>query len=152
MGSAGKNANNKDLKNVGPSVSYKLRDKTGQAREYQNYMQPVTIDGATVFLAGMRASPSDLQLPAHSGRRRPQREEWMRLRAALQDPELRAAAASAMRARAPRRPASDARSCKPRPTRAWASSPATASGRLRGHLAVPRKMPAAEQEKPPTSS
>jgi cytochrome c biogenesis protein len=59
MGSAGKNANNKDLKNVGPSVSYKLRDKTGQAREYQNYMQPVTIDGATVFLAGMRANPSD---------------------------------------------------------------------------------------------
>ncbi|MES3026131.1 MAG: cytochrome c biogenesis protein ResB, partial [Pseudomonadota bacterium] len=33
-GSAGQNANNKDLKNVGPSVQYKLRDKTGQAREY----------------------------------------------------------------------------------------------------------------------
>jgi cytochrome c biogenesis protein len=58
LGSAAKNAHNKDLKNVGPSVQYKLRDKTGQAREYQNYMQPVTIDGATVFLAGMRVSPA----------------------------------------------------------------------------------------------
>ena len=93
-GSAAKNANNKNLKNVGPSVQYKLRDKTGQAREYQNYMQPVTIDGAEVFLAGMRANPSDpfsyLRIPAdeaHSVR------EWMRLRAALADPALREIAA-----------------------------------------------------------
>ena len=94
MGSAGKNANNKNLKNVGPSVSYKLRDKTGQAREYQNYMQPVTVDGATVFLAGVRANPSDnfsyLRIPADDAH---SVNEWMRLRAALQDPQLRAAAA-----------------------------------------------------------
>jgi cytochrome c biogenesis protein len=94
-GSAAKNANNKDLKNVGPSVQYKLRDKTGQAREFQNYMQPVTIDGAQVFLAGMRVSPADpfsfLRIPAddeHSVR------EWMRLRAALADPALRELAAA----------------------------------------------------------
>ena len=94
-GSAAKNANNKDLKNVGPSVQYKLRDKTGQAREFQNYMQPVTVDGAQVFLAGMRISPADpfsfLRIPAddeHSVR------EWMRLRAALADPALRQLAAS----------------------------------------------------------
>jgi cytochrome c biogenesis protein len=94
-GSAAKNANNKDLKNVGPSVQYKLRDKTGQAREFQNYMQPVTIDGAQVFLAGVRESPADpfsfLRIPAddeHSVR------EWMRLRAALADPALRALAAA----------------------------------------------------------
>jgi cytochrome c biogenesis protein len=93
-GSAAKNANNKDLKNVGPSVQYKLRDKTGQAREFQNYMQPVTVDGAQVFLAGMRVSPADpfsfLRIPAddeHSVR------EWMRLRAALADPALRDLAA-----------------------------------------------------------
>ena len=93
-GSAAKNANSKDLKNVGPSVQYKLRDKTGQAREFQNYMQPVTIDGVQVFLAGMRESPADpfsfLRIPAddeHSVR------EWMRLRAALADPALRALAA-----------------------------------------------------------
>ncbi len=94
-GSAAKNANSKDLKNVGPSVQYKLRDKTGQAREYQNYMQPVTVDGASVFLAGMRASPAEpfsyLRIPAddeHSVR------EWMRLRAALADPVLRDKAAA----------------------------------------------------------
>jgi cytochrome c biogenesis protein len=94
LGSAAQNANNKDLKNVGPSVQYKLRDKTGQAREFQNYMQPVTLDGAQVFLAGMRISPADpfsfLRIPAddeHSVR------EWMRLRAALADPALREVAA-----------------------------------------------------------
>ncbi|MEO7496981.1 MAG: cytochrome c biogenesis protein ResB [Massilia sp.] len=93
-GSAAKNANNKDLKNVGPSVQYKLRDKTGQAREFDNYMQPVMIDGAQMYLAGVRASPADpfsyLRIPAddeHSVR------EWMRLRAALADPALRARAA-----------------------------------------------------------
>lgn len=101
LGSAAKTAHNKDLKNVGPSVQYKLRDKTGQAREYQNYMQPVTIEGDTVFLAGVRASPADpfsyLRIPAddeHSVR------EWMRLRAALQDPELRKKAAEGYAARA----------------------------------------------------
>ncbi|WP_431478533.1 cytochrome c biogenesis protein ResB [Massilia eburnea] len=95
LGSAAKTAHNKDLKNVGPSVQYKLRDKTGQAREYQNYMQPVTIEGDTVYLAGVRANPSDpfsyLRIPAddeHSVR------EWMRLRAALQDPALRQKAAA----------------------------------------------------------
>jgi cytochrome c biogenesis protein len=93
-GSAAKNANNKDLKNVGPSVQYKLRDKTGQAREYQNYMQPVTVDGASVFLAGMRASPADpfsyLRIPADDEHTV---NEWMRLRAALANPVLRDKAA-----------------------------------------------------------
>lgn len=110
LGSAAKTAHNKDLKNVGPSVSYKLRDKTGQAREYQNYMQPVTIEGDTVFLAGVRANPSDpfsfLRIPAddeHSVR------EWMRLRAALQDPALRKKAAERYAARAmPQTKAGDA--------------------------------------------
>ncbi|MDR7048236.1 cytochrome c biogenesis protein [Duganella sp. 3397] len=93
-GSAGRGSLSNELKNVGPSVQYKLRDKTGQAREYQNYMQPMTLDGAAVFLAGVRANPSDpfsyLRIPAddeHSVR------DWMRLRAALADPALRAAAA-----------------------------------------------------------
>jgi cytochrome c biogenesis protein len=89
-GSAAKNANNKDLKNVGPSVTYKLRDKTGQAREYHNYMQPVTLDGAQVFLAGVRSSPSEafsyLRLPVDDNY---SVKEWMRLRAALADPALR---------------------------------------------------------------
>jgi len=93
-GSAAKNANNKDLKNVGPSVQYKLRDKTGQAREFLNYMQPVALEGAQVYLAGVRSNPADafsyLRIPAddaHGVR------EWMRLRAALADPALRQEAA-----------------------------------------------------------
>jgi cytochrome c biogenesis protein len=93
-GSAAKTANNKNLKNVGPSVQYKLRDKTGQAREFKNYMQPVTLEGAEVYLAGVRSNPSDpfsfLRIPAddqHGVR------EWMRLRAALADPALREEAA-----------------------------------------------------------
>jgi cytochrome c biogenesis protein len=95
LGSAAKNANSKDLKNVGPSVQYKLRDQTGQAREFQNYMQPVTLEGSAVFLSGVRANPNDpfsyLRLPAddeHSVR------DWMRLRAALHDPALRLRAAN----------------------------------------------------------
>ena len=100
-GSAAKNANNKDLKNVGPSVQYKLRDSTGQAREFLNYMQPVTLEGAQVYLAGVRSSPAEpfnfLRIPAddaHGVR------EWMRLRAALADPALRESAAQRYAARA----------------------------------------------------
>jgi cytochrome c biogenesis protein len=94
LGSAAKNANSKDLKNVGPSVQYKLRDKTGQAREFHNYMQPVLADGAWVFLAGMRDSPSEsfryLRIPSDDN---DSVEEWMRLRAAVLNPELRMEAA-----------------------------------------------------------
>ncbi|WP_076593058.1 cytochrome c biogenesis protein ResB [Herminiimonas arsenitoxidans] len=94
LGSAAKNANNKDLKNVGPSVQYKLRDKNGQAREYHNYMQPVLVDGAYVFLAGMRESPAEpfrfLRIPADDN---DTVEEWMRLRAAILNPDLRLLAA-----------------------------------------------------------
>ncbi|MGO4380099.1 cytochrome c biogenesis protein ResB [Pseudoduganella sp. RAF53_2] len=94
LGSAAKNANNKNLKNVGPSVQYRLRDKTGQAREYQNYMQPVTLDGDEIFLSGVRTNPGDqfsyLRIPADDEHTV---KEWMRLRAAVQDPALRAKAA-----------------------------------------------------------
>ena len=94
LGSGAKNANSKDLKNVGPSVQYKLRDKTGQAREYLNYMQPVQVDGAYVFLAGMRDTPAEpfryLRIPADD---EDSVVEWMRLRAALVNPAMRELAA-----------------------------------------------------------
>lgn len=93
-GSAARDPATKNLKNVGPSIQFKLRDKTGQAREYHSYMQAVTIDGQAFYLAGMRENPNDpfsyLRIPvddAHGV------GEWMRLRAALQDPSLRQAAA-----------------------------------------------------------
>jgi cytochrome c biogenesis protein len=112
-------------------VQYKLRDKTGQAREYFNYMQSLPIDGADVFLAGMREQPDQpfryLRIPADDN---DSVAEWMRLRAALANPALREEAArryarrpSAAGAR-PRRCC--ASSCSSRPCAAWPSSPATA--------------------------
>ncbi|MFC5472997.1 cytochrome c biogenesis protein ResB [Paraherbaspirillum soli] len=94
LGSGAKSANKKDLKNVGPSVQYKLRDKTGQAREFSNYMQPIKVGDAYVFLAGVRDMPDEpfryLRIPADDN---DSVEEWMRLRAALMNPELRSMAA-----------------------------------------------------------
>lgn len=91
----------KDLKNVGPSVQYKLRDHTGQAREYMNYMQPVTLEGAQVYLAGVRSNPSEnfsfLRIPSDE---RYGVGDWMRLRAALSDPAARQEAATRYAARA----------------------------------------------------
>lgn len=92
---------NADLKNVGPSFQFKLRDKTGQAREYDNYMMPVQLDGASVFLSGTRASPNEafryLRIPADDN---DQVDEWMRLRAALMNETLREKAADAYARRA----------------------------------------------------
>lgn len=94
LGSAGKGAGTKDLRNVGPSVQYKLRDKNGQAREFNNYMLPVQADGDMVFLAGMRESPDEpfryLRIPADDNS---SLDEWMRLRGAIMDPAMRAEAA-----------------------------------------------------------
>jgi cytochrome c biogenesis protein len=75
-------------------VQYKLRDKTGQAREFSNYMQPIKVDDAYVFLAGVRDAPDEpfryLRIPADD---EDTVQEWMRMRAALLNPELRQAAA-----------------------------------------------------------
>ncbi|AEK60275.1 Cytochrome c-type biogenesis protein Ccs1/ResB [Collimonas fungivorans Ter331] len=94
LGNAAKSANKKDLRNVGPSVQYKLRDKTGQAREFSNYMQSIKVDDAYVFLAGVRDTPDEpfryLRIPADD---EDTVQEWMRMRAALLNPELRQAAA-----------------------------------------------------------
>lgn len=45
--------------NVGPNVTYKLRDNRGQAVEYVNYMQPLKIDGKFYYLTGMRQTVQD---------------------------------------------------------------------------------------------
>jgi cytochrome c biogenesis protein len=51
----------KDLRNVGPSITYKLRDAAGQAREYHNYMLPIQFldSAAPVHMVGMRDVPSE---------------------------------------------------------------------------------------------
>ncbi len=80
LGAAASTDKEKTLRNVGPSVQYKLRDRTGQAREYNNYMVPVQLEGQSVFLAGMRESPSEafryLRIPADDQN---SVGDWMRL-------------------------------------------------------------------------
>lgn len=57
-------------RNVGPNITYKLRDKRGQAVEYVNYMQPMQIDGKFYFLSGMRETVQEdfryLRIPVDS--------------------------------------------------------------------------------------
>ncbi len=94
LGSGAKTSKSVNLRNVGPSVQYKVRDKNGQAREFNHYMLPAEIDGERIFLAGMRASSDEpfryLRIPAD---RDSSVKEWMQLRAALQDETLRRQAA-----------------------------------------------------------
>jgi len=94
LGAAANPDKEKNLRNVGPSVQYKLRDRNGQAREFNNYMVPVQLDGQSLFLAGMRESPNEpfryLRIPADDQN---SVADWMRLRAALQDKAMRGEAA-----------------------------------------------------------
>jgi cytochrome c biogenesis protein len=93
LGSGHKTVTEKVLRNVGPSISYKLRDASGQAVEYNNYMLPIEIDGARMYLLGMRESPADpmryLRVPVDGD---DSMGDFVRLRAALADPALRALA------------------------------------------------------------
>jgi cytochrome c biogenesis protein len=94
LGAANKADAKKNFRNVGPSVSYKLRDAAGQAREYNNYMLPFDAgDGHPVFLLGTRDTPAEryryVRIPADDAGGL---DGFTRLRNGLQDPELRAAA------------------------------------------------------------
>ena len=76
-------------RNVGPSITFKLRDATGQAMEYQNYMNPVSIQGHNYFVSGLRTSPGEpfhyLHIPVDS---KGGVERFMRFLSDLQDAEL----------------------------------------------------------------
>jgi cytochrome c biogenesis protein len=82
------------LRNIGPSFNYKLRDASGQAKEFHVYMLPVEIDNDRVYLAGVRNSPDEqfkyLRIPADAN---DNLDEFLRLRAALADPIARQLAA-----------------------------------------------------------
>jgi len=90
LGAANKTVTQKQLRNVGPSVSYKLRDAAGQAREFQNYMLPVKMDdnadSPAMFLMGVRENTADafqyLRIPADL---ESSTATFVRLRAALAD-------------------------------------------------------------------
>ncbi|MDH6593018.1 cytochrome c biogenesis protein [Variovorax sp. TBS-050B] len=108
LGAANKTVKQKVLRNIGPSIGYKLRDAAGQAREYQNYMVPVdTGDGQPVFLLGMREKPEQpfryLRVPADE---QGSMEGFVRMRAALADADTRARAIERYIAKAtdPKRP------------------------------------------------
>lgn len=97
LGAAHKTNSKKDLRNIGPSVSYKLRDASGQAREFQNYMLPVDMgDGQPVFLLGLRESQAEqmryLRIPADPEGRL---DTFMRLRTAMRDAAMGEKAARA---------------------------------------------------------
>lgn len=45
--------------NIGPSITFKVRDATGQAMEYQNYMSPIDIKGQRYLISGVRGTPAE---------------------------------------------------------------------------------------------
>ncbi|MBU0655441.1 MAG: cytochrome c biogenesis protein ResB [Gammaproteobacteria bacterium] len=75
--------------NLGPSVSFKLRDATGQAMEYQNYMNPVSIKGQIYYISGVRSTPAEpfryLHIPVDP---KGGMERFMRFLSNMQDQEL----------------------------------------------------------------
>jgi cytochrome c biogenesis protein len=93
LGAGNKTVTERVLRNVGPSITYKLRDAAGQAVEYHNYMLPIDIDGARMFLLGLRETPSEsfryLRIPADEN---DSMDGFLRLRAALDNPAMRAEA------------------------------------------------------------
>ncbi|MFN0183898.1 MAG: cytochrome c biogenesis protein ResB [Aquabacterium sp.] len=95
LGSGAKPPDRKTMRNVGPALTYKLRSADGQAHEFHQYMVPVDLDGQSVFLSGVRDTPSEsfryLRMPADANG---SLDSWLRLRAALADPAVRAQAAA----------------------------------------------------------
>ncbi|WP_416758627.1 cytochrome c biogenesis protein ResB [Roseateles sp. So40a] len=94
LGSGANVSDKKTLRNVGPSFSYKLRDASGQAREYNNYMFPLELEGHRVYLLGVRDTLADsfryLRVPVDS---KDSLEGWLALRRVLADPAQRLLAA-----------------------------------------------------------
>ena len=92
LGAANKTVTQKELRNVGPSIGYKLRDAAGQAREFHNYMLPIDMGdgGPAMFLLGVRDSQAEpfryLRVPADA---QGSLDGFIRLRAALNDPAAR---------------------------------------------------------------
>lgn len=82
-------AANEHLRNVGPSVQYRIIGADGQAFEYTTYMLPIELDGSRVILAGMRESQAVpfryVRIPVDEN---DSVVEFMNLRAALLEPAM----------------------------------------------------------------
>ena len=81
----------KQFQNFGSSVNYVLRDDSGNASEYIQYASPVDIDGVPVFISAQRDSLEKeftyFRIPADD---EASLGDFMRLRGALADPQMRA--------------------------------------------------------------
>jgi cytochrome c biogenesis protein len=93
LGAGNKTVTERELRNVGPSITYKLRDAAGQAVEYHNYMLPLDIDGMRMYLLGLRENLADtfryLRVPADE---KDSLDGFVRLRVGLTDAQMRAEA------------------------------------------------------------
>jgi len=94
LGSGATTVSKKNLHNVGPSFSYKIRDASGQAREFNNYMLPLELEGQRVYLLGVREATGEnfryLRVPADG---KDSMDGWLAMRRALADPVQRNRAA-----------------------------------------------------------
>ncbi len=94
LGTASQARVKRELRNVGPSFSYKLRDAAGQAREYNNYMLPVQLEGRWLLVTGMRESSAEpfryMRIPMDEEGRI---DSFLALRGALLNEQARAQAA-----------------------------------------------------------
>lgn len=90
MADALKETRDRALRNVGPSITFRLRDAAGQAREFQNYMQPIQLEGASYFISAMRTDVGGVQqffrFPADAEGKL---DGYMKLRKRLLDPANR---------------------------------------------------------------
>lgn len=80
----------KKFTNIGPSIVYRIRDKSGQAVEYKNYMLPVKQEEDYFFITGTRSGLEQqyrwLRLPADA---QGSIDTFMAWRELLNDPEVR---------------------------------------------------------------
>jgi cytochrome c biogenesis protein len=134
-------AKNENLRNVGPSVQYRITGSDGQSHEYSNYMLPMLLDGSPVFLAGVRDTPVDnyryIRIPADANN---SVAEFMSLRAALHNPALRAQAAGQFAVK-------NATSDMQQPLLKKAAEGALEAFSQGGFNAIVEKVPVSEREK-----
>ena len=80
------------MRNLGPLVTYVLRDSAGQAREFRHYMQPIAIGPREYLITGERASMqgefSWLRIPVDEDN---SADTWFAIRKLFFDPEQHAA-------------------------------------------------------------
>ncbi|THF60684.1 cytochrome c biogenesis protein ResB [Pseudothauera rhizosphaerae] len=80
----------RELRNIGPSFTFKLRDEAGQAREFKNYMLPIEQGGRWYLYTGTRATQAEafrfLRLPVDDDG---SIDTWFALRDIVFDPARR---------------------------------------------------------------